>query len=383
MSEVGTLITGNIHVDRFHLERAGNVIIDGPQNKAQMHALKAFAYAATGNGTIAIAQISHAGRQTPKAINPHPKSASDIAVKIPGGQFGQPIALSEYEIEGIIGKFSLAAKACEEAGFHGVQIHAAHGYLISQFLSPLSNKRTDRWGGNLENRARLLTEIVAEVRDVVDESFAVTVKLNSADFQKGGFSLEECKQVVTWLNRLNIDFLEISGGTYEQPSMMGMDGILEPTTRQSTKTREAYFMEYAAAIRSVATMPLMITGGFRTRAAMDSAISDDNIDLIGIARPMVAVPLSPQALLAGTADQLPRVEGKLALGTGFLSPKSKNITIQALNGWAALAWYYCQLLRLGYGKAPQNSYKTLWSFIRHMIRDKSLSRKIVKANKDN
>ena len=134
----GLQISGNIHIDADHLERAGNVFFSGQPDEAMMDALKSWTKAATRNGNHFWAQISHAGRQTMRGINPRPKAPSAVKLGLPGGQFGMPVALTEDEILNLIGRFGQAALHCQNAGFTGVQIHAAHGYLISQFLSPKS-----------------------------------------------------------------------------------------------------------------------------------------------------------------------------------------------------------------------------------------------------
>jgi len=182
----GMLLTGNIMIDADHLERPGNVVIDHEPNAQMQTALAAWAKAGTRNGNHLWAQISHGGRQTQKLVNPHPKAPSAVKVGLPGGQFGEPVALTIPEIEDIVRRFGLCAAAVKAAGFTGVQVHGAHGYLLSQFLSPRSNQRSDKYGGSLENRARALLDVVRRVRAAVGPGFPVAVKLNSADFQKGG-----------------------------------------------------------------------------------------------------------------------------------------------------------------------------------------------------
>ena len=217
----GLLLSGNIIVDGAHLERPGNVVIEREPDAAMREALARWARAATRNGNHFWAQISHAGRQTQKLVNPQPKAPSAVKLGLPGGQFGQPVALTIAEIEDIVRRFAVCAAAVKEAGFTGVQVHAAHGYLLSEFLSPRSNLRTDRYGGELANRARALLEVVAAVRASVGPTFPVAVKLNSADFQKGGFAFEDSLQVAAWLEAAGVDLIEISGGTYEQPRLLG------------------------------------------------------------------------------------------------------------------------------------------------------------------
>jgi len=198
------------------------------------------------------------------------------------------------------------------AGFDGVQIHSAHGYLLSQFLSPRTNQRSDEWGGPLVNRARLLLKVIQSVRAAVGPDYPISVKLNSADFVKGGFALEECLQVVRWLGDAGIDLLEISGGTYEQ--MEFLKAHAEDEVRDSTRRREATFLEYAKAIKPVAAMPLMVTGGFRTLEGMEAALREGHTDVIGIARPFCLDPEFPRRMMEGALAALPVPEDRLVLG---------------------------------------------------------------------
>ena len=352
---LGLVLTGNIQIDRRHLERPGNVAIDGAQSAEQLEALRTWTTAARSGGAQMWAQISHAGRQTPKAVNPNPGAPSAIKLALPGGQFGDPRALTADEIKDVIARFAHAAAVCREVGFTGVQIHAAHGYLISEFLNPRANQRTDEWGGSLESRARLLLETIKAVRTKIGNDFALSVKLNSADFQKGGFTSEECLTVVEWLNGAGVDLLEISGGSYEQPKMAGTSGlepVFEEKVRESTRAREAYFIDYAAAIAKVARMPLMVTGGFRTRAGMEEAIAAGACHAIGLGRPLCGDPLAAKRLLNGETQALPKYESTLRLGPGWLGPNSPLTLFKVINGWGAQGWYCLQLIRMGDGRDP-------------------------------
>jgi 2,4-dienoyl-CoA reductase-like NADH-dependent reductase (Old Yellow Enzyme family) len=348
----GMLLSGNIQVDRDHLERPGNVIVDR-QPEAQMKAaLASWAQAATRNGNHFWGQISHAGRQTQKIINPHPKAPSAIKLSLPGGQFGEPVALTIAEIEEVVQRFGVCAGALKEAGFTGVQVHAAHGYLLSEFLSPRSNQRNDKYGGDLANRARALLECVSAVRTAVGTEFPVAVKLNSADFQKGGFAFEESLQVAQWLQDAGVDLIEISGGTYEQPKLLGMAGLEEEepqaVTRPagSTQIREAYFVDFALAMRAKISIPLMVTGGFRQRAAMLQALESGSADLIGLGRPMCVLTDAPRLVIDGL-EQLPRYEDKLSLFPTWLSWLTKIKVFKALAGFAVQYWYFEQIDALG------------------------------------
>ncbi len=361
----GMLLSGNIQIDADHLERPGNVIIDGAPDDIMMAALSRWAKAATCNGNHFWAQISHAGRQTMKSVNPHPKAPSAIKLGLPGGQFGMPVALTELEISQIVDSFVVAAIACQSAGFTGVQIHAAHGYLFSQFLSPRSNIRTDRYGGPLENRARILLDTVKAVREAVGSTFPVSVKLNSADFQKGGFAFEDSLQVAKWLEMASVDLIEISGGTYEQPKLLGIEGMEaeEPqNVAQSTLQREAYFVDFAQAMQSAVSVPLMVTGGFRTRAAMEQALSSGAADVIGLGRPLCYETVGPRRLLGG-ANELPRMENTLALLPGWLSFLTRIKAIRAISSFAAQYWFYSQLYALGRTGKPVTSQSVFASLL--------------------
>ena len=357
----GILLTGNIQIDHRYLERPGNVVVEGKQSNEQLSRLRAYAEAGTKNNTHLWAQISHAGRQTPAAVAPTPVGPSDIQLKMPGAAFGKPRALEHDEILDIIARFAHTAKVLQDSGFTGVQLHGAHGYLISEFLSPDINTRTDDWGGSLENRARLLLESMRAVRKALGGSFPVALKLNSADFQKGGFSHEESVQVATWLNDEGLDLLEVSGGTYEQPKLVGLDSLtLNPDraeeVKKSTVAREAYFLEYAKDIRAVFKNPMMVTGGFRSRAGMDAALEAGACDMIGLGRPLCVDSDIVNKLVSKQVDTTTIFEKSLEMGppwlrwlTGLNSPIR---LFSALNGWGQQGWWCTQIINMGEGREP-------------------------------
>jgi 2,4-dienoyl-CoA reductase-like NADH-dependent reductase (Old Yellow Enzyme family) len=317
---MGLLLSGNIQIDRKHLERAGNVVIDGAQSPEQIAALKAWTTAAKSGGAQDWAQIAHSGRQTPKAVNPNPSAPSAVKLALPGGQFGDPRAMTGDEVKDTIRRF-------------------AHTAAVAK-----------------------------AVRAKTGGDFAVSVKLNSADFQKGGFTSEECLQVVAWLNDAGIDLLEISGGSYEQPKMAGVAGLepaFEDRVRASTRAREAYFIDYAAAVAKVARMPLMVTGGFRTRVGMEEAMAAGATQVIGIGRPVCGDPLSAKRLLSGEAPSLPAYEKRLRVGPGWLGPNSPITLLKMINGWGAQGWYCLQLLRMGDGLEPDLRMTVLQAFRRY------------------
>lgn len=345
----GLHLSGNIQIDADHLERPGNVIIDAMPDEEMRTSLKRWTTAATRNGNHFWAQVSHAGRQTMKAVNPHPKAPSAVKLGLPGGQFGMPVALTEEEILRLISRFGQAAAVCQQTGFTGVQIHAAHGYLISQFLSPRSNLREDRWGGSLENRARFLLFTVNTVRQLVGPGFPISVKLNSADFQRGGFAFEDSLQVARWLQEAGVDLIEISGGTYEQPKLLGIEGMEAEevqTVAATTLAREAYFVDFAKAMKNELAIPLMVTGGFRSASAMEQALKSGAADVIGLGRPMCVLPEAPKRLIGGMA-MLPRTENQLKLFPEWLAGLRKFKMARGIDGFAVQFWYYSQIYALG------------------------------------
>jgi 2,4-dienoyl-CoA reductase-like NADH-dependent reductase (Old Yellow Enzyme family) len=379
----GLLLTGNVQVDRKHLEAAGNVAIDGTEDAAALTALRGFAHAAKSGGARVWMQISHAGRQTLKIINPHPKAPSAVKVALPGGQFGEPVALEAAEIPPLIARFAHAARVARETGFDGVQIHAAHGYLISEFLSPRINIRTDEWGGDLAGRARFLMAVVRQTRAAVGADFPVAVKINSADFQRGGFSFEDSQVVVRWLDEAGVDLIEISGGNYEQPSMMklaGMEPVFDPTLAASTREREAYFQKFAPEIRNaLSRAKLMVTGGFRSAAGMESALAEDGIDVIGLGRPLCVEPGAPGQLLRGEITELPRWENRLAVGPGWLGPRSPLKLLKMINGFGAQSWYYQQLRSLGETGRARPDMGLLSALISDQRRDAAMAKALAPA----
>ena len=368
----GVLLSGNIQVDADHLERPGNVIVDRLPNNEMQSALASWAKAGTRNGNHFWAQISHAGRQTQINVNKQPKAPSAVAVGLPGGQFGQPVPMSEAEITDITGRFGTCAKACQEAGFTGVQVHAAHGYLISQFLSPRTNLRKDDYGGTLENRARILLEIVSSIRQAVGSSFPIAVKLNSADFQKGGFEFTDSMQVAKWLEAASVDVIEISGGTYEQPRLLGVEGIeevAEQDVKASTIAREAYFLEFAIALRQEISIPLMVTGGFRQKQSMEAAL-ENGADIIGLGRPMCVMTDAPSRLFSGLAE-LPRYESELTFFPTWLNFLNRFKSLRTLSTFGVQYWYYAQLELLGQSGRPQPEISTVTASKRVMDQQKN------------
>lgn len=330
----GLVVTGNVMVDRRHLGEPGNVVIEDDRDLAL---LRRWAGVFAGTGTALWMQLNHPGRQSNPFGRVRPVAPSAIAAGVPGAS--TPRELTEPEIGDIIDRFATAAAVAESAGFGGVQIHGAHGYLVTQFLSPLANRREDGWGGDPVRRRRFLLEIVRAVRARVSPGFGVGVKLNSADFQRGGFSEEESREVVRALTAERVDLIEISGGSYEAPAMMG-------AAKASTVAREAYFLEYARTVAEIAAdVPVAVTGGFRTPAAMAEAVASGDCDLVGLGRPTCLLPDAAHAILDGRIDRLPSRTVTVPLGDRLprLRPVQSLIDLQ---------WHTDQLHRMGAGQAP-------------------------------
>jgi 2,4-dienoyl-CoA reductase-like NADH-dependent reductase (Old Yellow Enzyme family) len=359
---IGILLTGNVMIDRKNMEGPANVVIDTQNYKNHMDELKSWSSVGTANNTQLWMQISHAGRQTPGEINSSPSAPSDVQLKIPGRSYGIPKPMSEEEILNVIERFVFTAKIARETGFTGVQFHSAHGYLLSEFLSPDINTRDDAWGGSLENRARMHLEIIKKCRAEVGQDFPISMKLNSADFQKGGFTENESIEVAKMLEDAGLDLLEISGGTYEQPKLIGADHIsINPdrseNRRESTIAREAYFLEYAENIREAVSMPLMVTGGFRTKEGIENALQSNICQIVGVGRPLCADPFCIKKMMSGELDELPSVEKTLSLGPWILSGTSPIKLIQVINAFGAMAWCYQQIKRMAEGLMPDNNQK--------------------------
>ena len=362
----GLLVTGNVMVDRRYLERAGNVVVDA---RSDLAALRVWARDGSRSGTLLMAQLSHPGRQCMRFHSTEPVAPSAVPLSI-GGLFARPRALEGHEIEALVDAFAAAAARLKEAGFGGVQVHAAHGYLISQFLSPRTNRRDDAWGGSLEGRARFLLTVVAAVRDAVGAAFPVAVKLNAADFLRGGFEHHEAVSVARWLAEAGIDLLEVSGGTYERVAFVD-----EHARAEASREREAYFLRYARDIKAaLGAVPLMLSGGFRTAAAMEAALASGEVDVIGLGRPFCLVPDAAARLRSGDPQPLPAPERCLRIGPGMLGPGSPSRLVRSLNAQGATAWFYEQQYRLARGEAP--STRVPWAgapLLRHLTREVTLA----------
>ncbi len=326
----GLLITGNVVIDPVHVESAGNIYVG---DEKILPKLKLMAEAATSTGHHAWVQISHAGRQTNRFSTFRPLAPSEVQLHLLG-LFGKPRAMTEEDIEKVIQGFIKTAVICKKAGFTGVQVHSAHGYLLSQFLSPHINRRQDQWGGSLQNRSRLLMTVIDGIRKATGPTFPISVKLNSSDFQRGGFTEVESLEVIKMLDG-KIDLLEISGGTYEKLVFFEMNDDASKV-RESTRRREAYFIEFSQQVRAITKMPIMITGGFRSYDFCNQALANGELDFIGMARPFVT---NLEALPGFLNGEVKKLEN-LVLRTG----------IKAFDSTAEGGFYAKQIVRIAQGK---------------------------------
>jgi 2,4-dienoyl-CoA reductase-like NADH-dependent reductase (Old Yellow Enzyme family) len=353
----GLILSGNVMIDPTALTGPGGVVLDTRQ---PIEPFKAWAQAGMRDGGQMWLQINHPGRQVFAAMGQEAVAPSAIGVDLGAYShlFPVPRALDEPGIAGIVARFATTARLAEASGFSGVQIHAAHGYLISQFLSPLTNRRIDAWGGELHNRARLLLDVVRAVRAAVSPGFSVAVKLNSADFQKGGFEASDAVQVVRWLNELPVDLVELSGGSYESPAMQGA-----PQTG-GTAAREAYFLDFARDVSAVARMPVMVTGGIRRRAVAEQALRPSEgrpgVAMVGIAS---AFAFEPKLAEKWKVDE--------ALDVQIPSVGWRNKAYASL---AKMALVKLQLRRLGRGLQPKPNASPLLSLIRQQLITKRRTR---------
>jgi 2,4-dienoyl-CoA reductase-like NADH-dependent reductase (Old Yellow Enzyme family) len=332
-SGAGLLITGNVMVDRRALGEPMNVVLEGTRH---LDAFERWAEAAKSHGSQVWMQINHPGRQVPRALNPHPVGPSAVALRVARGVFGRPRAMREDEIHETIVRFGRSARLAQEAGFDGVQIHGAHGYLVSQFLSPVANRRTDHWGGSLANRMRFARIVTREVRRRVDSGFAVGFKLNCSDFVRGGFSPDDAVEVARMLDDEGVDVIELSGGGYESAAMFA-------TEPRPGSQREAFFAEFAGRLKAAVGTRVMLTGGNRTAPEMARAVRDGLMDVVGIGRPFVAVPDFAAQLLRGEDP------GPL--------PHPRKLRSRSADALVQTAWHERQMHRLAGGRevAPRMS----------------------------
>jgi 2,4-dienoyl-CoA reductase-like NADH-dependent reductase (Old Yellow Enzyme family) len=337
----GLLITGNVMVHAEALTGPGGVVLD---DRAPLEPFAHWAHAGKAGGAALWMQISHPGRQVQARMPGVAWAPSAVAVELgrQSKRFGRPVGMTEEQIHETTKRFATAAALAERAGFDGVEVHAAHGYLLSQFLSPLVNKRGDRWGGPLENRARFLLDVIRSIRTVVSSSFAVAVKLNSADFQRGGFDADDAARVIAMLAPLGVDLVELSGGSYESPAMSG-----RPADAR-TVAPEAYFLELAATLAETSPLPLMLTGGISRRETAE-AVLESGVAMVGMGTAIAVTPDLPNRWRAGRE------------ATHRLKPI--NWSDRTLASAASMSLVRHQMRRITRGKDPTGRTHPLHAFV--------------------
>ncbi|MGV9673924.1 NADH:flavin oxidoreductase/NADH oxidase family protein [Nocardia sp. NPDC003482] len=325
----GLLITGNVMIDHRAYVEPRNVTLDDDRH---LEMVGNWARVGSRDGAVMVMQINHPGRVAVGPLHRRPVGPSALRPQVIGYNLRKPRALTLADIADLRRRYARTAELAVAAGFAGVQVHAAHGYLLSQFLSPLANQRDDRYGGSPENRRRLLLEVVADVRKAVGPTAILSVKLNSADFQRHGLTEGESLEVALALEQAGIDLLEISGGTYEAPAMTGV-------VQDSTREREAYFLRYAQQLRERSAMPLMLTGGIRTLGFMNEVLAQGAVDVIGLGRPFAVRPDIAAQLLAGTHEpqDLPS------------APRIPGPGVDPVNSYLQLAWHAANFRRIAAG----------------------------------
>jgi len=246
-------------------------------------------------GAPVVCQINHAGRQSrPELIGGRqPIAPSPVADRATGIT---PRELTPEEIEGLVECYVAAAERCRRAGFDGVQLHCAHGYLMSQFISPYTNRRTDGWGGSLERRARFPLEVLKRIRRRLGRDFPVLVKLNAEDFIEGGLTLEESCRIGEMLEAEGVDAIEVSAGMAETADKIVRTGI-------DTEEKEAYFLPQVREFRRHVRVPLICVGGLRSRSIMERVVESGAADMVSLSRPLIREPDLPRRLQEGTSHR--------------------------------------------------------------------------------
>ncbi|WP_214481786.1 NADH:flavin oxidoreductase/NADH oxidase family protein [Bacillus sp. SM2101] len=344
----GIVVTGNVMVDRKALGETRNVVVE---DESILPFLEKWAEKGTINDTHLWMQLNHPGKQAPKGVVKETVAPSAIPLHESLSRFfPHPREITSSEINDLIRRFGNSAKLAKKAGFTGVQIHGAHGYLISQFLSPRHNQRNDEWGGDIDGRMKFLIEIYREIRNQTG-SFPISVKMNSADFMKAGFTEEEAMYVAKQLEIEGVDLLEISGGSYENPQMTGRN------VKESTKVREAYFLDFAENLRKTVHMPLCVTGGFRSTIGMENAIQSNATDFIGIARPLAVYPDFPRLIANKSLQEV-------------VLPQ-KKIGVKGIDNKVPfeIIWYSQQMKRLGQGKKIKHNHPVWLSLLQAVLKN--------------
>lgn len=342
-NKIGLVITGNVMVDTQHLGEPGNVVVE---NEKSIDLLEQWSESVTSQGNHIWMQINHPGKQVSKIISSHTVAPSAVPLDLPG--FAKPRELRSDEIKEIIERFANTAMIAKKAKFSGVQIHGAHGYLIAQFLSPHHNQRKDEWGGSFENRMRFLVKIYQKMREKVGTDFPIGIKINSTDFQRGGFSMEESLSAIKILSQLGIDLIEVSGGNYESPAMMGKSSQLN--------SREGYFRDFACLVKKNVEVPVALTGGLRQLSVMEMLIEEKEADIVGLARPFAIYP-----------DLIDKLLYEKDFKLNFPVKRSTGFKLLDKLLMTDLTWYSQQIHHLANRKKINPNLSPIWAAMQTLL----------------
>ncbi|KAK0254486.1 hypothetical protein B0A54_13004 [Friedmanniomyces endolithicus] len=371
-SSYGLLITGQVQIDRRFLSIAGDVCChEGSLEPETLGLWKEWARIAQKDGTPCIVQLAHPGRMSPAGAGIRPKEMralcpSEVPVQLGDTWLdklaldkvlGTPKAMTVEDIDEVVGMFVRGAVVARDAGFAGAQLHGAHGFLLSQFLSLHTNRRTDDYGGTPEKRMKLLQRLIYEIRALCPPPYCLSVKLNSADYMDAGrgLEIEEGLEQVRWLRECGmIDFVEISGGNAEQKHS-GLHNSFGAKTvasgqkmKESTRIREAFYTDFADRVMQMKSdVPVQLSGGFRTRTGMADAVHSRTCDLIGLGRSAVLEPEIPRAVLLNPEfdDEGALAKSHVVRGQWF----SKMIPVKVIGGGLPIQFFYYNMRRLGKG----------------------------------
>ena len=319
----GLSVTGNVMVDRSHVAARGEVVLD---ETSPLEPFRRWAAASLSRGVPMLMQLSHPGRQALRSVDRAPVAPSAVAIRTAGFAFAAPRSLEPGEIHDIVRRFSRAAELAESAGFSGVQLHAGHGYLLHQFLSPRTNRRSDEWGGTAEGRRRLLGAVLRAVRARVSAGFAVSVKLNAPEDETDDLEVADVLETMRMVADEGGDLIELSGGTFEREPVLA---------RRARDGDDGLFGSFAARARREVGTPLSLTGGFRDGRTVWRAVASGLTDLVGLARWSIVAPEVPRALLEGAGAT--RLEHEPRLDVPWIGAA------------ATLTWYEQELRRLSRG----------------------------------
>ena len=314
-AEGGTALSiiGEVQGDPGFPEKPGNLVLGLNTNQ---QAIQSLSRRAVIEGAHIWPQLGHAGALSHLPVS-QPSGPSALSI----GKF-KCEGMSIDEIKELPSLFARTAGYVKAAGFNGLQIHAAHGFLLSQFLSPLFNRRNDGYGGSIESRCRIVIEVIEKVRRAVGPKFPIGIKINSTDKLEGGLTQDDALEVVRLLDQTSIDLIEISGGTYFPGAKASSDG----------SNRGPYYLDFVRMAKEVTSVPLMVTGGFKRREQAVDALGSGTVDMVGLARAMVLNPKLAEVWLTeeGGDPDFPK----------FKSPPPGGIT----------AWYTMRLKALGEDK---------------------------------